>query len=204
MLNFLKEKIARPKLAKFVESHASGSYTLDLGCFDSPYSKYFPNRLGFDIASGKGVDVVGDAHKLPFENEKFECILCTEVLKHLHSPHIGVKEMYRVLKPGGKLILSTRFNFPIHDAPGDYFRYTEFGLRHLFKEWKIESLQAETTNFETFALLLQRLGFHYRKEERNILAVALFFFAKLLHFFTPKKYKKMPILTSGYYIICRK
>jgi len=117
--DFLTSKITRNNLGKFVSNNSSNGLTLDLGCGNVYYKKYFPNRIGFDIKSGPGIDVVGDAHHLPFENEKFDVILCTEVLEHLHSPEIAISEMERVLKKGGKLILTTRFIYPLHDIPHD-------------------------------------------------------------------------------------
>ncbi len=107
----ITSKLTRKQLDKFIERHRSDGYTLDIGCAYSPYAAFFPNRVGLDIKPWPGVDVIGDAHQLPFEDEKFDNILCLEVLEHLHSPQTAVAEMRRVLKPGGHLILSTRFIF---------------------------------------------------------------------------------------------
>jgi|AntRauTorckE6833_2_1112554.scaffolds.fasta_scaffold05914_2 SAM-dependent methyltransferase len=158
--NWLSKKITRGYQLEFIKKHCSSKRTLDLGSSKSPYSEYFPNRTSCDIEKREGVDVVADAHKLPFEDSEFSVIVCTEVLEHLHSPHIAIKEMHRVLEPGGTLLLTTRFVFPIHDAPHDYYRYTEFGMKHLFKDgWSIESIEPETRNFETIAVLVQRIGY---------------------------------------------
>ena len=119
----LTSKITRQKLELFIQKYKSDGLTLDIGCSNSPYIKYFPNRIGLDIQDGPNVDIVADIHKLPFEDGKFDNILCTEVLEHLHSPHLAIAEMKRVLKSGGKLILSTRFIFPLHETPNDYYRF---------------------------------------------------------------------------------
>ena len=72
-------------------------------------------------------EIVGDAQEMPFADATYSTILCTEVLEHIPDPQKAVDEMYRVLKPGGTLILTTRFLFPVHDAPGDYWRFTPYG-----------------------------------------------------------------------------
>lgn len=140
---FLK-KITKTNIRCFVEKHASDGYTLDLGCSGSKYANFFPNRIGLDIEDKTGVDVVGDAHDIPFADDAFDNILCTELLEHTHSPHVVVDEMHRVLKPGGKLILTTRFIYPLHGAPHDYFRFTKYGLQYLFRKWRIDELENET------------------------------------------------------------
>jgi len=213
---FLRKKITRPRLDAFLSKHSTNKLTLDLGCGGSPYMKYFKNRVGFDIAERKNVDIVGDVHNLPFENEKFDIILCTEVLEHSHSPHIAIKEMKRVLKPGGSLILTTRFIFPIHDAPYDFYRYTKYGLWHLFRDWEILELEEETNTIETLAVLLQGIAFQTELHGGKITKFFLFSLAKIilkLSFLTKEEFGdrrlkntviEKSILTSGYYLVCKK
>ena len=214
--NFLVSKMTRERLDPFIDSLSSSLYTLDIGCANSPYSGFFPKRLGFDILPGEGVDVVGDAHELPFPNETFEQILCTEVLEHLHTPHLALSEMHRVLKPGGKLILTTRFLFPIHDAPGDYFRFTKYGLQHLLRNWKNVTIKEEVSTSETFGVLLQRIAFQTEMRGGNITKAFILLLARctpLLKWFIKKEYgmkskvgvrEEHTIMTSGYHVIAEK
>src|SRR5262249_38411295 len=139
-------------------AHATLRPTLDVGAQNGPYAAFFPNRIGLDIRRGAGVAIVGDAQALGIGNATFETVLCTEVLEHLPEPQKAVDEMFRVLRPGGELLLTTRFLFPIHDAPDDYFRYTKYGLRHLLRRFEILELHEETTAVGTLAVLVQRLG----------------------------------------------
>ncbi len=210
----LTRKITRERLREFITEHANKRYTLDIGCANSPYSKYFSNRIGFDIAEGPGVDVVGDAHALPFPDSTFEQILCTEVLEHLHTPEQAINEMMRVLKPGGVILLTTRFIFPIHDAPHDYFRYTKYGLKHLFREWEMVTLEEEVTTIETIAVLLQRIGFQTKLRANALSKVLVFLCARVfgvLNWLITEEYgdikksqKEQGIMTSGYYLVARK
>jgi SAM-dependent methyltransferase len=61
--------------------------------------------------------------------------LPVEVLEHVQAPERAIAEIHRVLAPGGRLVLSTPFVFEIHEAPDDYYRFTEHGLRHLLREF---------------------------------------------------------------------
>jgi SAM-dependent methyltransferase len=212
--NYLTVKITRERLKRFIQNQANERYTLDIGCANSPYSHYFPNRVGFDIVPGPGVDVVGDAHSLPFPDASFEQILCTEVLEHLHTPEQAIAEMHRVLKPGGIILLTTRFIFPIHDAPHDYYRYTKYGLRHLFRDWDIMSLEEEVDTFGALAVLLQRIGYQTHLRLNSVMKAILFLSARILRtggWFIRSEYgdiqRTVPetaILTSGYYLVARR
>ena len=73
----------------------------------------------------KGVDVVADAADLPFENESFDVVVCSEVLEHVATPRSVLEESYRVLRPGGRLLVCVPFLYHIHGDPQDYGRYTD-------------------------------------------------------------------------------
>jgi len=216
MKEWLTRKITREHLEKFIKKHATDKKTLDLGSSWSPYAKYFPNRTSSDIEAREGVDVVADAHNLPFRDGEFEVILCSEVLEHLHTPEVAIAEMYRVLAPGGSLILTTRFMFPMHDVPHDYFRFTETGMRHLFRDFEIIELVPETKNFETLAVLIHRMAFTMEFRGGKFSRIILFLIAKFvknLGFLVKKEYGRKNskgggvewnTFASGYYITCKK
>ncbi len=216
MQNFLKKKITRSTLEPFIASHGSEEFTLDVGCAaKAPYAKYFPNRIGYDVEPGKGVDVVGDAHILPFEDDYFDNILCTEVLEHLHTPTQAIDEMRRVLKPGGTLILTTRFTFPLHDTPHDFFRYTKYGLKHLFRDWSIEEFKEETHTMQTFAVLLQTISNEVDFRGGKFTKFLFLITAKIVPYFsflikkefsdrrTKNTIEETAVLSSGYYMVCK-
>ena len=128
----LAGKITRRRLDAFLKKYATTGKTLDIGCSTGPYATYFPNRTGLDIKKTPAVDIVADCHDLHMiGDEQFDCVLCTEVLEHLHTPQQAINEFHRVLKKNGTLILTTRFIYPLHDVPHDYYRYTRYGLEHL-------------------------------------------------------------------------
>ncbi len=71
---------------------------------------------------------------------RFDVVVCTEVLEHTLDPFAAVSEILRVLKPGGVVAASTPFNFRIHGPLPDCWRFTEHGLRALFKNFDIIQL----------------------------------------------------------------
>lgn len=75
--------------------------------------------------------VYADASILPFLDQSFDTVVCLEVLEHLRHPATALREAARVLRPEGRLIVSTPFMYPIHDAPMDFRRWTEYGIREL-------------------------------------------------------------------------
>ena len=145
-------------LDRFIAAHASSLRTLDIGAQNGPYAAHFPRRVALDIQRGAGVQIIGDVQALGIRDASVDVVLCTEVLEHVPDPQRAIDEMYRVLVPGGQLLLTTRFLFPIHDAPHDYFRFTKYGLRHLLRRFEITEVQEETDAVGTLAVLLQRLG----------------------------------------------
>jgi len=156
---FLKKKITRTRMENFLEKHKTNEHTLEIGCGRSPYKKWFPNRVGMDIIERPGVDIVGDAHELPFKDGEFDVVLANEVLEHLQNPQKAIDEMYRVLRKGGKLILTTRFIFPIHGSHCDYFRHTKYGLKYLLRNWRLLEVREEENFLETIGVLFQQLVF---------------------------------------------
>ena len=210
----LSGKLTRITLDRFIAAHATGRPTLDIGAQNGPYASLFPRRVGLDIRPGRGVRIIGDAQALGIRDAAFDVVLCTEVLEHLPEPQRAIDEMYRVLRPGGELLLTTRFLFPIHDAPHDYFRYTKYGLRHLLRRFEIVELQEETDAVGTLAVLVQRLGMQAETLRWTPLRAAWLAAAQVLRpmsFLITREYgdsrrlsPERGIMTSGYHVACRK
>lgn len=117
---------------------AAKGRVLDIGCADRRIESHLPagcEYIGLDYyATGKLLygakpDVFGDAAQLPIKQSSIDTVLMLEVLEHLHAPQRALSEIHRVLRPGGRLLLTIPFLYPIHDAPHDYQRYTIHGLK---------------------------------------------------------------------------
>lgn len=112
------------------------------------------------------LDYVGDVQKIPLPDNSFDTVLCAEVLEHVPEPLQALKEIRRVLKPNGYLVMSTPLLMYLHNEPHDFYRYTNHGLAHLLKQagFTIESIEPSGAFFSfvqgTIATTL--IGLTYR------------------------------------------
>ena len=115
---------------------------LDFGCGSKPYKKLFDveTYIGLDIEesghdnTNENVDIYYDGKVLPFQDNYFDSIFSTEVLEHVFNIDDIVKELYRVLKVDGYILVTVPFVWNEHEIPYDYARYTSYGLNHLFEK----------------------------------------------------------------------
>jgi SAM-dependent methyltransferase len=107
---------------------------VDVGCGEKPYRDLFgeAHYVGLNYGlEGASPDVLGDAQCLPFANGCADIVFSTQVIEHVPDPQRMLGEMARVLKPGGVLILTGPFYWPLHEEPHDYLRFTKHGFRAL-------------------------------------------------------------------------
>ena len=101
--------------------------TLEVGSLDvngSVRGLFRGDYIGIDMRPGPGVDIEMNAHALGFVDDRFDVVVCTEVLEHDPAFWQTLAEIGRVLRPGGHLILTTRGNgFMLHEFPGDIWRF---------------------------------------------------------------------------------
>jgi SAM-dependent methyltransferase len=125
----------------------SGGRVLDYGCADRPYRHLLPQTAEYVPADIPGnpealVEVQPDG-TLPLESEGFDAVLSTQVLEHVQDPGVYLSECFRVLRPGGRMLLSTHGIMVWHPDPVDHWRWTCGGLRHA-----LESAGFEVVRFE--------------------------------------------------------
>lgn len=120
--------------------HIAGDL-LDVGCGSKPYRDIFnvESYRGLDIDSPitreRGVaDDLYDGKIFPYSSDSFDSVLCNQVLEHVFNPDEFLQEINRVLKLGGKLLLTVPFVWDEHEQPYDYARYSSFGLRALLEK----------------------------------------------------------------------
>jgi SAM-dependent methyltransferase len=101
-----------------------------------------PDVVTVDAAPGPGVDVVGDIHALPIPDESYDAVFCTGTLEHVRDPVQAVREIFRILKPGGLVHIDVPFIQGYHPDPVDYWRFTLEGLRLLCRAF--EEIEAGT------------------------------------------------------------
>jgi SAM-dependent methyltransferase len=114
---------------------------LDVGCGAKPYLPLVVDHAqgyrGLDLVPRLHVDDVGAATALPYPHASFDLVLCTQLLEHVLEPEQVVREIARVLVPGGLALVSTHGVALYHPDPpddgGDYWRWTHSGLQQLFE-----------------------------------------------------------------------
>ncbi|WP_350016802.1 class I SAM-dependent methyltransferase [Rhodanobacter sp. IGA1.0] len=120
---------------------------LDVGAADRWVESLVPAEVQYvaldypatgKVLYGAQPHVFADAASLPFVDHCFDAVTCLEVLEHVAEPERVMGEISRVLKPGGRAWLSMPFLYPLHDAPFDFQRYTEFGLRRSARQAGLE------------------------------------------------------------------
>jgi SAM-dependent methyltransferase len=119
---------------------------LDVGGRLQPYRPLFDGRVrdycAVDLLSGPGVTARARAEALPFADETFDVVICTQMLEYAPSPQSVIDEIHRVLRPGGHLFLSAPAVFP-RDSDPEYWRFLASGLRLLLKNFSNVEIAAE-------------------------------------------------------------
>jgi SAM-dependent methyltransferase len=108
---------------------------LDIGCGDMPYYPVFAGvadeYVGTDIEPGPNVRYVCPVEQLDIPDASFDVVLCTQVLEHSRDPAQALREITRVLRPGGHTFVTTHGIWPFHPYPVDLWRWTQQGLESL-------------------------------------------------------------------------
>ena len=180
--------IIRKSILKALNVHLSKfrGTLLDVGCGHMPYRSLLTSTqshvnqyIGLDLKDNpihnNYPDIIWQEGEIPLADHSIDCAITTEVLEHCPNPEEVMKEINRVLKPGGLLFFTVPFLWPLHEVPHDHYRYTPFSLRrHLigsgFASIKIEALGGWD------ASLAQMLGLWVRRRpmgkwSRKILSV---------------------------------
>lgn len=143
---------ARLGLARSMRRHAPAlrGRLLDVGCGTKPYRELFAadSYVGMDVATAASAvkhtaDVLYDGTTFPFADASFDSVVCNQVLEHVFTPERFLRELHRVLRPQGRLLLTVPFVWDEHEQPHDFARYSSFGLRALLERNGFAILQQE-------------------------------------------------------------
>jgi SAM-dependent methyltransferase len=176
---FVRESpIHRPAILAAVECFAAalpaGSRVLDAGAGQAPYRELFAHcdHVAHDWpasphSGAAGADLIADIRALPLADGEFDAVLCTEVLEHVAAPDAAARELFRVLRPGGRLLVTVPFVAELHEAPHDHYRYTSFGIRGVLERvgFLVESVEPSSGYFATIAHLMRVGGLAMRPDD---------------------------------------
>jgi SAM-dependent methyltransferase/uncharacterized protein YbaR (Trm112 family) len=107
-------------------------------------SRCHPRLVNLNVGPFPNVEVVADAHLLPYADNSVDAIYSEAVLEHLSDPAQAVREMYRVLKQGGEAVIITPFLQAYHGYPHHYQNFTLTGHTNLFRAQGFAILEAGT------------------------------------------------------------
>jgi SAM-dependent methyltransferase len=137
----------------------------DLRCFFSG-KKY----VGCDMRPGKGVDCVLNLHKIDLPDSTAGTVLVLDTLEHVEFCRDAMAEIYRILKPGGVVLIISVMDFPIHDYPYDYWRFTPKGFESLLRDFPRSKV--EFVGNDAFPHTVAGIGFRadYPEEKVRVLS----------------------------------
>lgn len=156
---------------------------LDVGCGKMPYRDYI--RQNSSITEYVGLDIDGaieyskevqpdctwDGNTMPFGDDEFDCVMATEVLEHCPNPSAVLSEIFRVLKPEGRVFFTVPFLWPLHETPYDMYRYTPWSLKKLLAEAGFDQIDIRALGgwnasmAQMLGLWIRRSGMSDRKRE---------------------------------------
>ena len=159
--------IVRKDLYQNIKSlaiHIDGKI-LDVGCGSKPYQDLFINKstyVGLEYESSVlnekkvKVEYTYQGDQFPFNNHHFDSVVCFQVLEHVFNAETFVREIHRVVKSNGKVLLTVPFVWDEHEQPYDFGRYSSYGLKALFERngFKVRSQFKSTTGFRAILQLI--------------------------------------------------
>lgn len=144
----------KKELIKRISNKYFSGQFLDLGCGEMPYKNLIKpkidNYIGIDIKNPtyqKAInpDLFWDGINIPVGNDTYDSAILIEVLEHIPNPDNTLRELFRVLKKDGYLLITVPFLWPLHDVPHDEYRYTPFNLKS-----KLVNVGFEVIKLESF------------------------------------------------------
>jgi len=192
----------------------------DLGCGESPYKSFFldyvEQYVGVDWAGSihdTDADITADLNKpLPIESEAADTVISISVMEHLCEPQMMLNEAFRILKPNGRIVLQVPWQWWIHEAPHDFFRYTPYGLKYMFEKAGFKEVEV-TPQSGFFTMVVLKINYFTARSIRGPRLLRLIIRGGLIPFWYVGQ-KLAPLLdkldrnweaeTRGYYVTARK
>lgn len=164
---------------------------VELGCGEAPYKEYFlqfaSSYTGIDWENSlhnTKADIFSDLNnKIDISDNSVDSIISISVLEHLKEPQVMLDESYRILKHSGVLILQVPWQWWVHEAPHDYFRYTPFGLRYMLKKAGYSEISIEPTS-GLFTVLIMKFNYFLKRFIRGPLFIRILIYSLVIPFWT--------------------
>jgi SAM-dependent methyltransferase len=143
---------------------------LDVGCGQKPYKDLFQyaEYIGLEIEKDRSsyqdkADCYYDGREFPFQDNSFDSVLINQVFEHVFNPSEFLREVYRVLKTKGTLLISVPFVWDEHEQPFDYARYSSFGLVYILQSHGFKVLEHRKSIDDIRVIFQLTSGFFHKK-----------------------------------------
>ena len=158
-------------------------------------------------------DVISNFNeKIDMEDNEADSIISLSVMEHLCEPQIFLNESHRILKDGGIIIIQVPWQWWVHEAPHDYFRYTPYGLKYLLEKAGFRDIKVEAQN-GFFTMWIVKLNYFTTRFIVGPKYLRLVIKAILLPFWTlgqilapllDRLDRNWEVETQGYFVLARK
>lgn len=158
---------------------------LDVGCGNKPYRELFTvdEYIGIDIENpahdhaNEPIDRIYDGRNIPFPDNRFDTVFSSEVFEHVFHPEELMREMHRVLKSGGTLLMTLPFVYMEHEKPYDFARYTSYGIRSLLERngFTVQQIKRSSTFLQATTVLVANYLHHTLLPKNRFLRFPLTF-----------------------------
>lgn len=186
---------------------------LDIGCGTKPYQDLFRGHhtayIGIDLETVQKskADVFADSLRLPFRSGALDTVFSTQVIEHVPDPFLMMREMARVVRPHGHVIITAPQVWPIHEAPYDFFRYTRYGLEYLANQAGLSVVLMRERHGGVYALgqmvCFMLYSRHHHSPVKRFLLKPIFLLTQLLAALVDRLYY-YPEFTLGYVLVAQK
>jgi SAM-dependent methyltransferase len=143
--------------------------TIDIGCGSKPYEKFTNSDkyIGLELDNKlsrklKSADCYYDGSTMPFEDNSVDSVFSSQVFEHVFTPNEFLKEINRILKSDGLLLMSLPLVWDEHEQPYDYARYTSYGLRYILDKHGFEVIELIKTSNDFTAIVQLLVAFIYK------------------------------------------
>lgn len=207
---------------KFLEKYSRyyRGHLVDLGCGEAPFKDYFlqfaQSYTGVDWTKtlhNSKADVVSDLNiKIELVDGLADSIITLSVMEHLCEPQVFLNESYRILKYQGVMILQVPWQWWIHEAPHDYFRYTPYGLKYMFEKAGFVDIEVEAQNgfFTTWIVKMNYFSARFVRGPKFLklviraILVPFWTLGQILAPYLDKLDRNWAAETQGYFVLARK
>lgn len=202
-------KIVKKTLSDLLTSLPEDALGLNIGAGKSNLD---PRILNLEIKDGQGIDIVGSVEDIPAKDSSFDFVITQEVLEHVESPLKGIKEIHRVLKPGGLAYIQLPFIIGFHPCPNDYWRFSHEGMRALADSSGLDVIELDMSVGPAVGFYRILVEFFAVLISFNIYSIYMSAKLSASLFFYPIKWldpllSKSPQarrIAGGYFMLCKK